>query len=357
MKKMAFIINSGLVNAGVPKVCFDIFNIIKDEYECSFIVESSNREFYDDKIIKNGGKIFYLGKYKSYGRKKILYNLVKRKQRLQALFNMQKFDVIHSCSGIESGLDCLIAAKCGIKKRIVHSHGCFSYTSGSKAERIYKKICFKYLSKYATNCVAVSEKTGKSLFCTRTFDILLNPVDVDLYSCIVSKPHDGLNLLQIGYFNSNKNQMFSVSVLNEVIKMGKDATLYLIGYEIELNYRRQLEEYISFLGITESVVFLPHDFDKSAIFPIIDYVMIPSLSEGMPLVALEAQAAHVECIVSEAVTNEANVGLLHLIKGYDSNEWARRMVTHTFDDCECFHNISDFSLLGFKTNVLKMYSG
>lgn len=355
MKRIAFIINSGLTNAGVPKVTFDIYSAIKNDYDCSFIVEAAHSEYYDKSITDTGGSVFYIGKPLTHGRKRYIYNLTVRQWKLFRIFRKGGFDIIHTATGIESGLDCFIAAIAGIKKRICHSHGVFSFASRNRIEKLYKAICEYLINRCATVCIAVSEKAGHSLFRGREFSVLLNPIDKEKYSPNQPQAHEGINLLQIGYFNLNKNQMFAVDVLKNILDMNIMAKLYFIGYEVEKNYLIKLKEKIRELGLVEYVYFLPHDYDKRKIFPFVDYVLIPSLSEGLPLVALEAQAAHVECVVSDAVPIDVNVGLIHIVQGYNSFEWAWRIATNTFEKIECFHKLEDYSLATFKRQLLRIY--
>jgi glycosyltransferase involved in cell wall biosynthesis len=64
--------------------------------------------------------------------------------------------------------------------------------------------------------------------------------------------------------------------------------------------RRALQERAVELGISDRIAFLGHRTDVDALYPLIDLVVIPSRSEGMPNVLLEAIRADVP-VVSTAV--------------------------------------------------------
>jgi len=62
--------------------------------------------------------------------------------------------------------------------------------------------------------------------------------------------------------------------------------------------RRELQEYAGLLGVQEHVHFLGFRMDAQALIGLLDVLVVPSLSEGTPLVTLEAMAAGVPVVAS-----------------------------------------------------------
>ena len=55
------------------------------------------------------------------------------------------------------------------------------------------------------------------------------------------------------------------------------------------------------------MIFAGRRNDAERFYSAMDVFLLPSLWEGMPLVLLEAQAAGLECIVSENITRDAGI--------------------------------------------------
>lgn len=62
--------------------------------------------------------------------------------------------------------------------------------------------------------------------------------------------------------------------------------------------RRELQEHADLLGVRERVHFLGFRMDAQALIGLLDVLVVPSLSEGTPLVTLEAMAAGVPVVAS-----------------------------------------------------------
>jgi len=62
-----------------------------------------------------------------------------------------------------------------------------------------------------------------------------------------------------------------------------------------------------------------------------DVLLLPSFSEGLPVVTIEAQAAGLPCFISDTITREADItGLCHYLPIADLNTWANAILNdHT----------------------------
>lgn len=116
---------------------------------------------------------------------------------------------------------------------------------------------------------------------------------------------------QIGYYCKNKNQLFSINLLEQLILSNVDVKLLFIGYQSseEPEYINKLEQTIKSKRLETRVEFLPSDYDKEEFFKKIDLLLQPSFNEGLSLVLLEAQFSNTYCIASNNVPCDVEFGL------------------------------------------------
>ena len=192
--------------------------------------------------------------------------------------------------------------------------------------RFYSWFTKRHILKYANVRLACSSIAGDTLFSGAPYENVLNPVDVSLYADIERKPHKGIHLLQIGYFCELKNQLFSIRLLSYLRKRGADVHLSLIGYPQTQKYLEEMYALIAQDNLVEHVSFLLHDFDKRVAFAQSDYCLLPSGSEGLPLVALESQAAGVPCLMSDNVPKDADIGGSFFLPYDDLEKWVNMII-------------------------------
>ena len=143
--------------------------------------------------------------------------------------------------------------------------------------------------------------------------------------------HDDIRLIMVGSIQHRKNQMFGVEVLNELIKMGKDARMTIIGYPTnpKSGYLESVQNYIKQNKIIDRVLFLPKDSDVAKSLSESDIMLIPSYQEGLPNTALEAQAMGVYCFVSSSVEPICDCGLCEFHDLTESSEkWAEAIIKY-----------------------------
>lgn len=308
-KKVLFVVGSELANAGVPNVIMQIVRRLHDDFTFDVVVANSTAGYYDEEFKSYGGNIFVVPQVHSSGK---LGFLKKARQIFDTVFSVlkaSKYDVVHCNAGIENGLALKAAYKCGVPIRISHGHGTYINKGKNFIARAYKDVCMRMGIKYSTHRLACSSISGQTLFLGRDFENVLNPIDLEYYSKISKQPHDEIRLVQIGYYNWLKNQLFSLKVLDHILSKNSKATLEFVGYDTKTGYMEKVQQYINDNELSDFVRMLPSNYDKSELFSTADFLLLPSKSEGLPLVALEAQASNVFCLASDRVSYDVDMGL------------------------------------------------
>ena len=332
-KRVLMVTSSNMCVGGVPKVIMDMVEALKERYTFDLLALSAQKGFYDEEFLKYGGKIYTVDAIE-YVKHKFLYPLrgIQVKKGIKKILEEESYDVIHSHAGFDSAPCFSEGKKKGIKVRIVHSHGEYTCRRKNILANIVN-IAYKIkLNKLATIRLACSDVAGRSLYGKRRYVNILNPVDTKVYEGIEKKDHDGVNLVQVGYFCRRKNQIFSVKLLAELRKRGIDARLFLVGYKYEEDYYEDLLKIIKDLGVKEYLEFLPANYDKRELFSYGDYSLLPSENEGLPLVALESQAAGVKCLMSDRVSKDSDVGNAEFFGHDNLQAWAQGIIDDLADE-------------------------
>jgi glycosyltransferase involved in cell wall biosynthesis len=118
-----------------------------------------------------------------------------------------------------------------------------------------------------------------------------------------------------------------IDVFSAVCKKRGDAVLILIGDlgsagdGIEGGIQAKVKE----LGIEDKVLFLGTAEDVSGYYQAFDLFILPSLYEGLGMVAVEAQVSGLPCVLSDRVPKEAKIldGVEFLPLNAGLDEWVQ----------------------------------
>jgi L-malate glycosyltransferase len=144
-------------------------------------------------------------------------------------------------------------------------------------------ICWKDLVEFAP---FVMDKSSPIPIGTYEFDDI-PPMDVS---------HSHPVVIHIGSFVREKNQEFLIRSFKLFLDARPDAMLWLVG---DGPQRQQAEKLVDDLGISTSVVFWGYKKDVIRILKSAQMLVLPSRTEGLPGVILEAFACRVPVIASD----------------------------------------------------------
>lgn len=232
-------------------------------------------------------------------------------------FSENHFDIVHSHFSQIENIIFPLARKYGVKKCISHSHSAKLSESSWKAA-ISKIMCWG-LAKRADYCVACSEQAGIALY-GHSFPrlknklIIRNGIECTKYTfdeaarqALRMEYRISNNCAVIGHvgrFSIGKNQAFLVRILEELNKRGKEYLLFMVGTG---ETKEHIEKMVSELGLNEKVVFTGGKDNVSYYLNAFDVFVMPSMHEGLGIAAIEAQANGLECVLSTAIPQEADL--------------------------------------------------
>ena len=112
-------------------------------------------------------------------------------------------------------------------------------------------------------------------------------------------------LSHIGRFTEQKNHSFLIDVFKYFHEnIEKNSVLLLMGDGPLLE---KIREKVGRVGLLNSVYFLGSVSNVSDYLAASDIFVFPSLYEGLPLAALEAQASGLPCVLSDSISSDCAV--------------------------------------------------
>lgn len=306
MKRILHIVGK-MDRAGAETMLMNLYrNINRELIQFDFITFTEDKGDYDDEILKLGGKIIPI----------VASNPIQRMLKLaHYLKHHPEYEVVHAHMLLSNSFHLLAAKQAGIRHRISHSHNT-SNGQSTYIKKIYEYWALYVNRKLATYKIACGIEAARYLFGTEEDVLILtNAIDIDKITEEAKATRDyidttnskeKLNIVQVGRLNTVKNHAFSLEIAKELKKRDVEFTLYIIG---QGPLKSKLENEVSNHGLDDSVKFLGVRDDVTKIMASSDYMIMPSLHEGFPVVLIESQASGLPALISDRISTEVDLGL------------------------------------------------
>lgn len=325
------VLHRGMSNnkGGIEAFIMNLYrNIDRTKVQFDFIVPENMTIAYEEEILELGGHIY-----------KVICGM--KRNPIRGLFCYQKFfrehpEIsvlhVHDCSAANLRI-MKIAKRMGIKNRILHSHNNDYLTKLNIRQLMVEKLNKKRLNKIATYLCACSEEAGKFMFGDCAFNVVNNAVEPENFLFDVEKRNKIRRELNIdkdvvvgcvARFQEQKNHQFLLDVFCEYKKIVPNAKLLLIG---DGELRTDICNKARNLKIEQDILMLGVRSDVSDLFNCMDVFVLPSLSEGLGIVFIEAQINGLPCLASDRVPAESNIlaGIRYRALHDSPKEWAQTL--------------------------------
>lgn len=308
MKKV-LIICAGLQFGGVERFATNIIKFApKGEYRFDYLIFEGLGDAYVPEIEEKGGRVITFPSPQQGYR-----NYIKK---LGDLIEQNHYDVVHSHTQFNSGINLWVAKKHGVPIRIAHSHTTAHENAISKKQRVYEKLMRKLILKNATVRCSCGVDAGKWMYGDHSFIVIDNGIDAELFAYNEENRRNIRNRYNIsneafvighsGTISKLKNQAFLIQLLPEIRKIKKNAELMLIGTGSE-DEQKHLVSLAKANGMMDYVHFIGAVLNVDEFLSAFDVFAFPSLREGTPLALIEAQANGLPCVISDTIPNDAIV--------------------------------------------------
>lgn len=313
--------------AGAETMLMNLYrHIDRTQVQFDFVTFTTDQGDYDEEILALGGKIFPIIANNSIERMFKLTNFLKQ---------YPEYRIVHTHMLLNNAFHLLAAKKAGIPHRISHSHSTKNTKSGVVAN-FYEKLAIYLNKNLSTKRIACGKEAAEYLFNTiENVWLLNNAIDLQLYKEIsltnknswkaIKGDTQGLKIIQVGRLNEIKNHIFSLEIARKLKEKGINFTFFIVGQgHLEDSIRKNIKNY----GLEENTFLLGVRSDVPSLMAGADFMLMPSLHEGFPVVLVESQAIGLASILSENITREVdlNLGLVEFLSLENIDSWVKTLI-------------------------------
>ena len=234
-------------------------------------------------------------------------------KQLKRILKENKYDAIHSHVDAMNYWVLSIAKRCGVPVRISHSHNTQHLTT-NPIKYMINEYARLSVNRVATHRLACSEAAGRWLYGKNDYKVVHNAIEYSKYRFSYddrkkirteySISEDTILLGNVGRFDTQKNHVFLIRVLAELVKLNAKYKVMLVG---DGWLRKEIEMEIMNNNLRDYVIFVGERDSAACFYSAFDIFVLPSLFEGLGFVLIEAQANGLVCISSDGVPKESNV--------------------------------------------------
>lgn len=311
----------------------------KVHFDFLYCGENSMKSKMDTSVLKES-KITTLHALKPKGNG--IKEYLKLAKLLKKYFGQNHYDIVHinTANVFVSAIVTHFAHKGSIC--IAHSHNTKSIVKNKNVivesvKTLIRKPCRQYiLAKdeyfFACSKAAAVNLYGKKILSSDKFRVIKNAIDISKYTYDTEirkqyRKSDKFIFGHVGRLTEQKNPEFLIQVFYEIHKKNKNTELWMIG---EGEKEKIIKNLIHQLGLEDSVVLYGRRGDVANIMQAMDMFLLPSLYEGLSIVAIEAQAAGLPIVASDSISPEHKVSNLVRFLPLDdgAEKWAEYILEY-----------------------------
>lgn len=227
------------------------------------------------------------------------------------------YDAAHIHMDVMGFLPAIAAKIAGVETIVCHAHTARYADRLSFSERVLLAANRFFLGRLHVKAVACGKEAGDSMYGRLPYSIINNGINTADFEAVTSddisslKKELGINsdkvVVHVGRFDDAKNQRFVIDLAEALHGRGVDCCFILVGDGV---LREGLKKRVEESGSGSFIVMPGVRKDIPAILEMGSVFVFPSKYEGFPVSLVEAQCAGLPCVVSNAVTSDANLGIV-----------------------------------------------
>lgn len=229
------------------------------------------------------------------------------------------YDVVHChTDGWRSSVYRRVVKEAGVPVFCIHAHRAANDPGLLKRSRAYIRLEQWYSRKNADIRFACGEDAAKFIYGDGEGHVVI-PNGIDLEGChraaqadlTLLRSRSGIGqeqiaVLQVGRLVTQKNHGFTLKIARALKDQGVPFKLLIAGAG---GLEQQIRDGVAAEGLTDCVELLGRRDDIYQLMAMADVMILPSLYEGLPTVAVEAQAMGLYTLLADTITPECDMGL------------------------------------------------
>ncbi len=315
-KKKIAILSNGLARGGTDTFVINLVRgLDKNKYSVTVIlsVDGTAQICREDEILDAGAKIL-----KTCALNGGIQNKVHHLKLLYRIMKKGKYDVFQTNIDLFNGPNLFVSWLARVPIRICHSHNSMQEREIKEGKTIaiklyqwiMRKMCRVFSNRYAGCSELAMEflfgENWKELNKRYKAIVVHNGIDLAQFQININKEEKkkklGLQnkkiIITVGRLSMQKNPLVIVEIFAELCKIRQDCELLWVGTGEML---KKIQNKVEKLDIVEKIHFLGIRTDVNELMQCSDLFLFPSLFEGFGIVAVEAQAAGIPCLVSDTI--------------------------------------------------------
>lgn len=300
---------------GAESRIMDLYrNIDRERVQFYFVQHTSDRCAFEEEVERLGGRVYHVPRFN-------VKNYFTYKKAWKGLFQAHpEIKVVQGHMTSTAAIYLPIAKKAGVEITIAHARsagvdpGLKGHLTRFLRRDLYKKCDYRF---------TCSGMAGESVFgdqnqISRKATFIPNAIDVDKFKFNKEVREqiryelgikDKFVIGHVGRFSHMKNHKYMLQILEQCIKIEKEKRLpeTVLMFLGDGDLKEEIMEQAVAMGISSRVLFMGNKRDVYRYYQAMDYFLLPSLYEGLPGTAVEAQASGLKGIMSDSVTAEAVV--------------------------------------------------
>lgn len=299
-----------------------VFDYVVEEDEC----------IHGSRIADNGGRVYYIAgrRHNPLANLADNWNLLRkaRKNHWKAYFNVSSLSWVFP----------IVEARLLGVDTFVHAHNAaFVDCNNTFIHRIANRIGRGVLRRLKIKRLSCSRPCTEFIFGSNSdVELVRNAVSVERFRFSEStrewmRSRLGVsNRLVIGFmgrFAYQKHPDYLVDIACLMEGASFPWSIVMVG---DGPMRKEVEQEVSDKGLRDCFIFAGNVDNPSDYLQAFDLLLLPSRHEGLPYVAIEAQASGLPCFLSDAITREVSVTDLVSflpVDGFSPDRWVKAIET------------------------------
>ena len=321
---------SALNHGGVESMLYNYYtHMDRDRVAFDFIVYSDRIGGMEADFEALGSKVFHVTPKK--------VSFTKSTREIKAVIKNGGYDCVHVHQGFSSFNSLMLARRYRVPIKVVHNHGTAKPSGIARVIVPFLNFLNWHYSdwRFACSLEAGENMFGKSYSFDDKCMLMKNAISADDYAF-----NDGVRmdirerlgatdttlvLMHAGRMAKEKNQEFLIRTFAALQKKVSDSMLVLAG---DGPMREELEGLAFLLGISDKLRFTGVLRNLNEWYSAADVFVLPSHSEGLGMVAIEAQISGLSLLCSTGVPRSVaimdNVAFLSLFDSFDV--WSDKII-------------------------------